>query len=197
MMIMMPRTRPHRRAGPSQKPSGNNSIDPSKLQDTSPSASRWPHSSCGPCPCLEPDTFFPKNSSRDGSCVASYGCFARPFVWEFILCGEFEETSSLLPPSLPPGSSYFHFLGVSSSLTDQPFFSFSHSIREGRETCARTFKAIVRDLRGGGRVKPSNMTVTHGEVVNVVGEKGGEERESEKEDEKHTSETPPHVELAK
>lgn len=46
-------------------------------------------------------------------------------------------------------------------------------------------------------MKPSNMTVTHGEVVNVAGEKGGEERESEKEDEKHTSETPPHVELAK
>lgn len=46
-------------------------------------------------------------------------------------------------------------------------------------------------------MKPSSMTVTHGEVVNVVGEKGGEERESEKEDEKHTSETPPHVELAK
>lgn len=197
-MIMMPRTRPHRRAGPSQKPSGNNSIDPSKLQDTSPSASRWPHSSCGPCPCLEPDTFFPKNSSRDGSCVASYGCFARPFVWEFILCGEFEETSSLPPPlPSPPAlhisifSRCFFFANLST------LFFLSHSIREGRETCARTFKAIVRDLRGGGRVKPSNMTVTHGEVVNVVGEKGGEERESEKEDEKHTSETPPHVELAK
>lgn len=115
------------------------------------------------------------------------------------LCGNLSFVVSLKTPKTPSPRLLifpfffrcFFFANVSTLLF------LSHSIREGRETCARTFKAIVRDLRGGGRVKPSNMTVTHGEVVNVVGEKGGEERESEKEDEKHTSETPPHVELAK
>ena len=64
---------------------------------------------------------------------------------------------------------------------------------EGRETCSRTIKAIIRDLSGGGRTSPSAVT-THGEVV-AVGERG-EEKEFEKDDEKHT-ETPPNVELTK
>ncbi|KAF7192697.1 putative urea active transporter 1 [Pseudocercospora fuligena] len=61
---------------------------------------------------------------------------------------------------------------------------------EGRETCARTIRAMIMDVTGKGR--PMSATTLHGQPMPVIVE---EDKESDKDNEKKEAVTPPQVEM--